>query len=122
LFFVLSGFLISRLLFAEYQEKGRIAFGRFAFRRGMKIWPPFYALSVLVLIVSFLNSEPHQWFLRPFLHDALFMDSYVPGTFGHFWSLAVEEHFYIFLPIVLFLMPRTARAHTRQIRFTTYLC
>ena len=109
LFFVLSGFLISRLLFSEYQRTGRIAYGRFAFRRAMKIWPPFYAVSILYLIWGFWSSHPHHWFLKPFLHDIFFMDSYVQGTFGHFWSLAVEEHFYLLLPLTLFVMLRAAK-------------
>jgi peptidoglycan/LPS O-acetylase OafA/YrhL len=45
LFFVLSGFLISRLLFSEYQRTGQIAYGRFAFRRGMKIGLRFMPLA-----------------------------------------------------------------------------
>jgi peptidoglycan/LPS O-acetylase OafA/YrhL len=109
LFFVLSGFLISRLLFSEYQRNQRIAYWRFAFRRGMKIWPPFYVVSVIFLVWGFRSSHPHRWHLRPFAHDMLFMDSYVQGTFGHFWSLAVEEHFYFLLPVVLFLFLRAAK-------------
>ena len=112
LFFVLSGFLISRLLFSEYQATGRIAYGRFAFRRGMKIWPAFYAVSIIYLVWGFWSSHPHHWFLRPFAHDVLFMDSYVQGTFGHFWSLAVEEHFYVLLPLTLFVMLRAAKPRT----------
>jgi peptidoglycan/LPS O-acetylase OafA/YrhL len=109
LFFVLSGFLISRLLFSEYQKTRGIAYWRFAFRRGMKIWPPFFSVSVIYLVCGFVSSRPHRWFLVPFAHDILFMDSYVQGTFGHFWSLAVEEHFYILLPIVLYLMLRAVK-------------
>src|SRR5689334_13474138 len=44
LFFVLSGYLISGLLFQDYEQHGRIRLGRFMFRRFMKIWPPLYAL------------------------------------------------------------------------------
>jgi peptidoglycan/LPS O-acetylase OafA/YrhL len=109
LFFVLSGFLISRLLFSEYRKTGQIAYGRFAFRRGMKIWPPFYAVSIIYLVWGFWSSHPHHWFLKPFVHDILFMDSYVQGTFGHFWSLAVEEHFYLLLPLTLFVMLLAAK-------------
>jgi peptidoglycan/LPS O-acetylase OafA/YrhL len=112
LFFVLSGFLISRLLFSEYQKTRGIAYWRFAFRRGMKIWPPFFSVSVIYLVWGFWSSHPHRWFLVPFAHDILFMDSYVQGTFGHFWSLAVEEHFYIVLPIVLYAMLRSAKPNS----------
>src|ERR1051326_6606848 len=44
LFFVLSGYLISGLLFQEFHDTGGIRIGRFILRRGFKIWPPFYAL------------------------------------------------------------------------------
>src|SRR5262245_57143280 len=44
LFFVLSGFLVSSLLFREARDTGRIAVGRFLVRRGLKIYPAFYAL------------------------------------------------------------------------------
>ena len=114
LFFVLSGFLISSLLFSEYQATSHIRFWRFAFRRGMKIWPPFYAVSILYLVWGYVRSQPHHWFATPFLHDMLFMDSYVPGTFGHFWSLAVEEHFYILLPCILYVMLRGASPGARD--------
>jgi peptidoglycan/LPS O-acetylase OafA/YrhL len=107
LFFVLSGYLISGLLFAEFQKTGGIRFKRFAFRRAMKIWPPLYALTSAVLAWRLY----HDFSLKPvipFVRDLLFLDSYLPGTYGHFWSLAVEEHFYILLPICLFLMLRAA--------------
>jgi peptidoglycan/LPS O-acetylase OafA/YrhL len=42
LFFVLSGFFVSGILFREYIKKGRIQAGRFLIRRGLKIWPLFY--------------------------------------------------------------------------------
>ena len=107
LFFVLSGYLISGLLFVEFKRTGGIRFKRFAFRRAMKIWPPLYVLTLGVLLWRLY----HDFNLRPFtpfLHDFFFLDSYLPGTYGHFWSLAVEEHFYILLPICLFLMLRAA--------------
>src|SRR5579871_4107611 len=47
LFFVLSGFLISGLLFSEYQRTGQIRFRRFALRRAFKLYPAFYVLVAL---------------------------------------------------------------------------
>lgn len=44
LFFVLSGFLVSGLLFTEYRSRGHLGVGRFYIRRGWKIYPPFIAL------------------------------------------------------------------------------
>ena len=46
--------------------------------------------------------------IMPAVHDLLFIQSYFPGTYGHFWSLSVEEFFYILLPLTLFAMLQVA--------------
>src|SRR5579864_5075699 len=107
LFFVLSGYLISGLLFAEFKKTGDIRFKRFAFRRAMKIWPPLYTLTLGTLAWRLYHDFSLKPF-TPFLRDVLFLNSYLPGTYGQFWSLAVEEHFYILLPLCLFFMLRAA--------------
>jgi peptidoglycan/LPS O-acetylase OafA/YrhL len=111
LFFVLSGFLISGLLFSEYQRNRCINFGRFAARRAMKIYPPFYLLITLALASRLANTRmEHPWeTLVPFIHDVLFVQSYFWGSYWHFWSLSVEEHFYILLPVSLYIGIRVAR-------------
>jgi peptidoglycan/LPS O-acetylase OafA/YrhL len=43
------------------------------------------------------------------LHDVFFVQSYFQGTWGHFWSLSVEEHFYVLLPLTMFFLLRAAR-------------
>src|SRR5215471_3658603 len=70
LFFVLSGFLISGLLFQEYKKTGSINFKRFLIRRGLKIYPSFYLLIVAAMIVSFL--VPSASLLRQSIVSALF--------------------------------------------------
>src|SRR5215471_10860874 len=55
LFFVLSGFLISGLLFTDYKQNGRISVGRFLVRRGLKIYPPYYAF---LFLTAWLLSRP----------------------------------------------------------------
>src|SRR5258708_988951 len=57
LFFVLSGFLISGLLFAEYRRGGTIRFRRFAIRRALKIYPAFYALVLLTVCLNLMSSD-----------------------------------------------------------------
>jgi peptidoglycan/LPS O-acetylase OafA/YrhL len=111
LFFVISGFLISGLLFSEYRKRGSINFPRFAIRRILKIWPPLYFLVLSTLTVRLIHDHFHgiQAALRLLLHDVLFMQSYAAGTWGHCWSLAVEEHFYILLPLTLWFLLRKAR-------------
>src|SRR5436189_6436623 len=54
LFFVLSGFLVSGLLFREYLERGSVQIGRFLVRRAFKIYPAFWAMIVDVLLFRFL--------------------------------------------------------------------
>lgn len=99
LFFVLSGFLISGLLFGEYQRNGSIQVKRFYLRRGFKIYPAFYVLLAFTAAIqfTFLRLSP----VSAYLHEALFVQNYLSGLYAHTWSLAVEEHFYIFLPLFL---------------------
>src|SRR5258708_16649284 len=58
LFFVISGFLISGLLFTEYQKTGGIRFKRFSIRRALKLYPAFYFLLLLTLMARTLPSPP----------------------------------------------------------------
>ncbi len=108
LFFVLSGFLISGLLFTEYKSRGTLSVGRFYLRRGWKIYPPFFVLIAATLISNLICGTPAVEF-RQLLSELLFLQSYLPGLWGHTWSLAVEEHFYLLLPLALVLMRRLKR-------------
>jgi len=101
LFFVLSGFLVSGLLFAEYRKHGAIRPLRFLGRRGFKIYPAFY----LLLLVTWLWKRD-ELPGRLFLYEALFVQNYTQQIWGHTWSLAIEEHFYIALALGLWLMVR----------------
>src|SRR5277367_6483083 len=89
LFFVLSGFLISGLLFGEYRKKGSIQFQRFFIRRGFKIYPAFYFLLAFVALVELYRHVFSS--LTKYLHEVFFIQSYYPGIWSYTWSLAVEE-------------------------------
>ena len=120
LFFVVSGFLISGLLFSEYRRTGKIRFGRFAVRRAIKIYPAFWVLVLLTVVVK-VSRHPSSWgneISRQVLHDVFFVQSYFQGTWGHFWSLSVEEHFYILLPLTMFFLLRAARSRPERNPFT----
>ena len=103
LFFVLSGFLISGLLFSEYKTRGSISFKRFFVRRGLKIYPAFYLylfLTCLISAIVFKTVGP----VAHVLSEVFFVQNYCHGVWDHTWSLAVEEHFYILLPVLLLFM------------------
>lgn len=102
LFFVLSGFLISRLLFTEAARAGAIQVGRFYLRRAFKIYPPFWLLLAVTPFILPQHATARQW-----ASELLFLQSYVEGIWGLTWSLAVEEHFYLLLPLLLVVVPPT---------------
>lgn len=106
LFFVLSGFLISGLLFAEYRKVQSIRIGRFLIRRGFKIYPSFYVFLVVAGIVAAHFSRTAMPGHHSLLHEIFFVQNYLPGEWGHTWSLAVEEHFYVLLPIFLVVLAK----------------
>lgn len=101
LFFVLSGFLISGLLFQEYQRDGKIRVGRFLIRRAFKIYPSFYVFIAIVVYIQFSNYNYQLASTKQILAEALFVQNYFPGLLFHTWSLGVEEQFYLLLPLTL---------------------
>ncbi len=111
LFFVLSGFLVSGLLFREYQRCGTVSVSRFLIRRGLKIYPAFYfflALTTLrVVLAHGLAALP----VRALISEALFIQNYGPALWWHTWSLAVEEHFYLGSALLIHLLTRRARGN-----------
>jgi peptidoglycan/LPS O-acetylase OafA/YrhL len=102
LFFALSGFLISNLLFEEFRATGGVRSGRFLTRRAFKIYPGFY---VLIAVTAALWSSSDGWELaKNALAEIFFVQNYFYGLWLHTWSLAVEEHFYLLITL-LFVLP-----------------
>lgn len=116
LFFVLSGYLVGGLLIAELRKSGRIDLKRFWVRRGLKIWPTYYlylAFLVAVTATFYVDHTRPSTLRAAFLVQsvkALYIQNYIQPTMyptvlavpgNHTWSLAVEEHFYFILPLVL---------------------
>jgi peptidoglycan/LPS O-acetylase OafA/YrhL len=104
LFFVLSGFLISGLLFTEYKKRGSIDFKRFFIRRGLKIYPAFDVLILATFVYQLLFHQLAP--LSRYLCEIFFVQNYGSSIWGQTWSLGVEEHFYILLPLFLLLLIR----------------
>ena len=117
LFFVLSGFLITGILLDT--KSGPRYFRNFYLRRTLRIFPLYYGVLVAILVMlplalalldrsrpAFLETVlPRQWWLWAYLQNWLQATGphTLPG-FGHFWSLAIEEQFYLVWPFVVFAL------------------
>ena len=92
LFFVLSGFLVSGLLFKEHRQTGSVRVTRFLIRRGFKIYPAFWVMLAVTVGLKLVGGKPIS--TQGLLGELLFLQNYLGGLWNHTWSLAVEEHFY----------------------------
>ena len=121
MFFVISGFLITGLLIDT--NANTIDIRRFYLRRMFKIFPQyFFAVACGVAITLILNSGeinqkviPYKLFLSYFF----FLQNYIGGVpvLLHGWSLAVEEHFYLFYPVAFYLIWRYQKDPLKRRRF-----
>jgi peptidoglycan/LPS O-acetylase OafA/YrhL len=103
LFFVLSGFLISSQLFSQIRQGKKISFREFFFKRFLRIMPAFWVVvAIYFCFPAFHEREnlPPLWKFLTFTQNFR-LDIKDYGTFSHCWSLCVEEHFYLFLPLIL---------------------
>ena len=114
IFFFLSGYLITTMLRREHERSKKIDFKKFYMRRVLRIWPPFYLVLFLAVIVSWLvgtYSEPEFSgnYLEAFLTQFFHYSNYYNIEYGNqymalgtevYWSLAVEEHFYLLFPLL----------------------
>ncbi len=97
LFFVLSGFLITAVLIDSRQQSG--CYRRFYVRRALRILPAYYGVLALLLVHHFDN-----W---PFVTlSVIYLSNLtplwgIPLAYSSLWSLAVEEHLYLFWPTVV---------------------
>jgi peptidoglycan/LPS O-acetylase OafA/YrhL len=105
LFFVLSGFLVGRLVFREEKITGGFDFPTFFKRRTMKLWPVLYVFLAIMMVATPAHWSLYAWQIG--LHVANY---FPPVQATHLWSLAVEEHFYLALGtlVPLFLKRRAA--------------
>jgi len=126
-FFVVSGFLIARLVTREIERTGTVSLASFWARRARRLLPALGTVTVVVLIaaaISFSNSEIHDvraqalgtlfycanWVMI-FAKSNYFSTLGRPSPFLHMWTLAVEEQFYLVLPLVLFAARRVVVRH-----------
>jgi peptidoglycan/LPS O-acetylase OafA/YrhL len=100
LFFVLSGFLITSLFIKEKEATGTIDVRAFYLRRFFRLWPA--ALSFLCFaFLTRLSNPVDIASILLFCRNFCVGSKYAPLQTGHFWSLSIEEQFYLFWPIIL---------------------
>jgi peptidoglycan/LPS O-acetylase OafA/YrhL len=109
-FFVISGFLITNLLLNEERRNGSVSIKEFYIRRAFRIWPVAYAyLFVLAVLAGMhvISVAPHH-----FVYAGAFLTNQVQESNWftcHFWSLAIEEHFYVVWPVIFLLTAKRGR-------------
>ena len=122
-FFFLSGYLITSLLRREYERTGQVDLRVFYYRRAFRILPPMFITFFASILLSFLGVLPNDLRLEPALYQAAFMTNYymifgayiegIPTGCRVFWSLAVEEHFYLIFPLLFIGLVSRARKITQ---------
>jgi peptidoglycan/LPS O-acetylase OafA/YrhL len=123
-FFFLSGYLIATLLRLEIERSGGVDFRGFYLRRVLRILPPFYLTLAAAVVLTLIGILPGKLGLMPTLAQALHFANYwqvfrggdgQPSGTGVYWSLAVEEHFYLVFPWLYLLLYRRVRAQARPL-------
>lgn len=125
IFFVISGYLIGKILMIEMDRTGRISFLRFYERRARRILPALIGVSLASLVAAWFYLLPEDFvdFSASVIASFLFVSNiffYVETTeysadtallepFLHTWSLSVEEQFYLIFPLVMLALFRWQR-------------
>lgn len=105
MFFVISGFLITFLLLKEKEKTNTIKIKKFYFRRILRIWPIYFLYLLIISILMILDGN-YEIFLSPSFLSFIFISGNLIAFFStigmdsivHFWSIGVEEQFYLFWP------------------------
>ncbi len=118
LFFVLSGYLITNILLTQWESAGRIDLKDFWLRRAKRLLPALFVMLAGVMLWALLFAPERlaalkqevmaailyisNWYL--IFHEVSYFESFgPPSPLGHLWSLAIEEQFYLFWPLLLSL-------------------
>lgn len=116
-FFVLSGFLITYLLFKEKEDLGKISYPKFILRRVLRIWPLYFICVFIGFFIfpwlkqSFGEAPAETAHLVNYLTFTSNFDFIKYGRpdasiLGVLWSISIEEQFYLVWPLVISLLPR----------------
>lgn len=111
LFFVLSGYLIGSQLMRPYLRGAAPSLGGFYFRRAFRILPAYLSVLALYFATPGFREAPG---LSPAWQFLTFTENFrinyaVDQAFSHVWSLCVEEHFYLVLPLLVLVLMRKPR-------------
>lgn len=109
IFFLLSGFLITYILIKEKEKYNKINVFNFIVRRTLRIWPLYFLLiGIAPFLVSWLDADTPNY-----LANVLFVNNFHAirtadwsYPFAHFWSICIEEHFYLLWPFIIGLVPK----------------
>ena len=121
LFYVVSGFSVTTSLFFRHgsTSSAGVAIGTFYVRRALRIWPLYFVFVLLnvILLEAMGRTAPLEdlpWLLSFTQNLKMILTDYTPAAnwsaFGHLWTLAVEQQFYLVFPLLLLLRSRSARA------------
>lgn len=104
LFFVLSGYLITSLLYKEYLAFKDVSFSKFYVRRALRLFPPLIASLLIANILWPFTEHPGGNQLLATVSGLFYFSNLISssllGIMAHLWSLSVEEHFYVFWPLL----------------------
>jgi peptidoglycan/LPS O-acetylase OafA/YrhL len=109
LFFVLSGYLIGGQLLAPIARGQGIKLGRFFARRALRILPAYLVILAIYFLLTSWREYPEMFPVWKFLLSVQNIGLRGGTAFSHAWSLAVEDQFYLLLPLVLLLVIRSRR-------------
>jgi peptidoglycan/LPS O-acetylase OafA/YrhL len=110
LFFVLSGYLIGGQLLSQLARHRRIHFGRFFARRALRILPAYLVILAIYLLLPAWREYPEMFPAWKFFLSVQNIGLRGGTAFSHAWSLAIEDQFYLVLPLVLVCLVRSRRA------------
>ncbi len=127
-FFVISGFLITRLLFLERKRTGSVSLPAFYARRFFRLYPVITVYTAVVIALFVLLDFPVNalepasalFYFANYVYSTPNFDDQMP--FGIFWSLSVEEHFYLLLPALFFFLSGRTRVLAAVVGAACLLC